>query len=116
VVVNALDECSNKPSIFHSSFSSHRDEVLGLPEALIKAPFPNLRICVTSRPELDIDIKHVLDILTFRCVSLHEEGGQERDIGDYIKSVVDTHARSRKSKAEHKQLVIDVLTEKADNM
>jgi hypothetical protein len=40
----------------------------------------------------------------------------KRETLDYIKSVVDTHARSRKSKADHKQLVIDVLTEKADNM
>jgi len=73
-----------------------------------------LRICVTSRPETDI--KNVLNTLTFRSVSLHDEGGQKRDIKDYIKSVIRTHPNSRKWKAEHKRLVIDVLTKKADGM
>jgi hypothetical protein len=54
--------------------------------------------------------------LTFRSVSLHDEGGQKRDIEDYIKSVVLTHPKNRRWKAEHKQLVIDVLTGMADGM
>jgi hypothetical protein len=109
LVVDALDECPNT-----SAVRSPRAKVLNLIEELIKSQFPNLRICVTSRPETDI--KDVLDPLTFRSVSLHDEGGQKIDIEDYIKSVIYTHPKNRKWKAEHKQLVIDVLTEKADGM
>jgi hypothetical protein len=109
VIVDALDECPNT-----SAVRPPRAKVLNLIEELIKSQFPNLRICVTSRPETDI--KDVLDTLTFRSVSLHNEGGQNRDIEDYIKSVIHAHPKNRRWKAEHKRLVIDVLTEKADGM
>ena len=109
VIVDALDECPNT-----SAVRSPRYKVLNFIEELIKSKFPNLRICVTSRPETDI--KDVLDTLTFRSVSLHDEGGQTRDIEDYIKSVIHTNRKNRRWKAEHKQLVIDVLTEKANGM
>ena len=109
LIVDALDECPNT-----SAVRSPRAKVLNLIEELIKSQLSNLRICVTSRPETDI--KDVLDPLTFRTVSLHDEGGQKRDIEDYIKSVIYTHPKNRRWKAKHKQLVIDVLTEKADGM
>jgi NACHT domain len=112
VIVDALDECPNTSAT--SAIWSPRTKVLNLIEELIKAPFPNLRLCVTSRPETDI--KDVLDTLTFHSVSLHDEGGQKRDIEDYIKSVIYAHPKNRRWKAEHKQLVIDVLTEKANGM
>jgi hypothetical protein len=109
VIVDALDECPNT-----SAVRSPRAKVLNLIEELSKSQFPNLRICVTSRPE--IDIKFALDPSTFRSVSLHDEGGQNRDIEDYIKSVIYTHPENRRWKAEHKQRVIVVLTEKANGM
>jgi hypothetical protein len=109
IIVDALDECPNT-----SAFPSPRAKVLNLLEELIKSQIPNLRICVTSRPE--IDIKGVLDSLILRSVSLHEQSEQKRDIEDYIKSVINAHPKNRKWKAEHKQLVIDVLTGKADGM
>ena len=109
VIVDALDECPNT-----SAVRSPRAKVLNLIEELIKSHSPNLHICVTSRPE--IDIKHVLDTLTFRSVSLHDEGGQKRDIEDYIQSVIYTHPKNRRWKADHKQLVINILTEKANGM
>ena len=109
VIVDALDECPNT-----SAVQSPRAKVLNLVEGLIKSQISNLRICVTSRPETDI--KGVLDALTFRSVSLHDEGGQNRDIGDYINSVIYTHPKNRRWKAEHKLLVIDVLTKKANGM
>ena len=109
LIVDALDECPNSSAVW-----SPRAEVLNILQELIESQLPNLRICVTSRPETDI--KHVLDSLTFRSISLHDEDGQKRDIEDFIKSVVYTHRRIRKWKAEHKQLVIDVLTEQADGM
>ena len=108
VIVDALDECPNTSAVW-----SPRAKVLNLIQELIESQFPNLRICVTSRPETDI--KEVLDTLTFRSVSLHDEGGQKRDIEDYIKSIIYTHTKNRWI-AEQKQLVIDVLTEKADGM
>ena len=109
VIIDGLDECPNTSAVW-----SPRAKVLNLIEKLIKSQFPNLRMCVTSRPETDI--KDVLDTLTFFPVSLHDEGGQKRDIEDYINSVIYTHPKSRRWKAEHKQLVIDVLTAKAHGM
>jgi hypothetical protein len=50
-------------------------------EDLINSQVPNLRICVTSRPE--VDIKPVLEPLTLRSVSLHDESGQKEDIETY---------------------------------
>jgi hypothetical protein len=109
LIVDALDECPNT-----STISSSRVEVLTLLEELIESQLPNLRICVTSRPE--IDIKPVLEPLTFRSVSLHDERGQKEDIENYIKFVVNTNRKMQRWKQEHKQLVIDVLTERADGM
>ena len=109
MIVDALDECPNT-----SAVRSPRAKVLNLIQELIESQFPNLHICVTSRPETDI--KDVLDTLTFRSVSLHDEGGQKRDIEDYIKSIIHTHPKNRRWKAQHKRLVIDLLTEKAYGM
>jgi len=109
LIIDALDECSNI-----SGLSSPRAEVLILLEDLINSHVSNLRICVTSRSE--VDIKPVLEPLTFRSVSLHDESGQKEDIKNYIKSVVGTNRNMRRWKPEQKQLVIDVLTERVDGM
>ena len=109
LIVDALDECPNT-----SAIPTPRDEVLNLLEVLINSQFPNLRICVTSRPEADI--KDVLDPLIPRCVSLHDQSGQKRDIEEYIKSVIKTHQKSKRWKMEQKQLVMDVLMQNADGM
>ena len=81
---------------------------------LVDSQVPNLRICVTSRPETDI--KSALDPLAFRSISLHDESGQMEDINNYITSVVNTDRMMRKWKTADKQLVIEVLTNKADGM
>jgi len=107
LIVDALDECPNI-----SAVRSPRAKVLNLIEKLIKSPFPSLRVCVTSLPEADI--KDVFDPLIPRSVSLHDEIGQMVDIEDYVKSAINTHPKNKGWKAEHRQLVIDVLTEKAD--
>jgi NACHT domain len=109
LILDALDECPNT-----SAFPSPRAKVLDLLEELIRSKIPNLRICVTSRPETDI--KDVLDSLIPRSVSLHDQSEQKKDIAEYIKSAINTHSKNRKWKAEHKQLVIVVLTEKANGM
>ena len=108
LIVDALDECPN------TSLPSDRNEVLVLLEDLVDSKLPNLRICVTSRPETDI--KPILEPLTFRSVSLHDESGQKEDIENYIKSIVNTDRRMRRWTLVHRQLVIDVLTERADGM
>ena len=108
LVVDALDECPN------TSIPPPREEVLMLLEDLIDSDLPNLRICVTSRPE--VDIKRVLEPLSFRSVSLHDESGQREDIEKYIKSFVNTNRNMRRWTPENKRLVIDVLTKRADGM
>ena len=109
LIVDALDECPNT-----SSMPSPREQILNLVEDLVNSRLPNLRICVTSRPETDI--KLILEPLSFRSVSLHDESGQIEDIENYIKSVVTKDPRNRRWKMEDKQLVIDVLTKNADGM
>ena len=109
LVVDALDEC---PST--SSLTSPRERLLSFLEDLVEAQLPNLRICVTSRPE--VDIKVILERLAFRSISLHDESGQKDDIMKYIESTVNTHKNMKNWNPEHKKLVIDVLTEKADGM
>ena len=109
LIVDALDECPNIPSL-----RSPRAKVLNLIEELTKSQFQNLRICVTSRPETDI--KDVLNHLIIRSISLHDQSEQKSDIGDYNKLVINTHPKNRGWRAEHKQLVIEVLTKKADGM
>jgi len=109
LVIDALDEC---PST--SSLSSPREKLLSFLEDLVEAQLPNLRICVTSRPE--VDIKAILEPLTFRSISLHDESGQKNDIMKYIESVVNTNKNMQNWNPGHKQLVINVLTKKADGM
>jgi hypothetical protein len=109
LIIDGLDEC---PST--SALSSPREEVLSLLETLVESRLPNLRICVTSRPEADI--KLVLQPLTFSSISLHDESGQMEDIENYIKSVVNTNRKMQRWTHKQKQLVIDVLTERAGGM
>ena len=73
IILDALDECP-----VTSSIPSPREEVLELVEDLVRLHLPNLHICVTSRPEPDIQI--VLNCLTERPVSLQDESGQKKDI------------------------------------
>jgi len=109
LIVDALDECANT-----SPMPSHREKALALLEKLIDLQIPNLRICVTSRPV--VDIKVVLGPLTFRSISLEDERGQIEDIENYIKSVVEKDPRNRTWTAQDKQMVIDILTRNADGM
>jgi hypothetical protein len=109
LIVDALDECPNT-----TAMPSPRENVLSFVEELINSQLPNLRICVTSRPETDI--KTLLEPLSFRSISLHDEQGQLEDIETYIKSVVNKDPRNRRWKTEDKQLVIDTLIRNADGM
>jgi hypothetical protein len=109
IIVDALDECPN-----HSGLPTPREEVLYLVKNLVSLRVPNLHICVTSRPE--IDIQSALELLTSLCVSLHNESGQKEDIVDYISSVVCSDTKMRRWREEDRNLVIDTLTERANGM
>ena len=109
IVIDALDEC---PVTTGSLFP--REEVLEIVEDLVNSQIPSLRICVTSRPEADII--PILNPLAFRSVSLHSEDGQVHDIAEYVKSFVHNDREMRRWKATDKQLVIEILTKKADGM
>jgi hypothetical protein len=109
IVIDALDEC---PVTTGSVFT--RKKVVELVEELVNLHIPNLRICVTSRPEADII--DILENLAFRSVSLHGQSGQVQDIAEYVKSFVHTSREMRRWKATDKQLVIDELINKADGM
>ena len=111
IILDALDECPNT-----SGIPSARKQVLDLLKDLISLQFSNLRICVTSRPE--IDILTALEPLASHTVSVHDESGQKQDIADYIRSVVyaDSDTVMRRWRDKDKELVIETLTERADGM
>ena len=111
LIMDALDESPNTPGI-----PPPRERVLQLVKGLAETYVPNLHICVTSRPE--IDIRNVLEPLTSRRVSLHDQSGQKEDIADYIRSIVYSNSEQimRRWRMDDKELVIDALSERADGM
>ena len=109
LIADALDECPGTSGVV-----SPRDWVLELIENLVGSHLPNLRICITSRPEADI--VEALGPLASHTVSLHDEEGQRQDIVNYVTSVVHSDRKMRKWRAEDKKLVIDTISEKADGM
>jgi hypothetical protein len=111
IIIDALDECSSA-----SGISTSRKRVLRLVKELVDLHIPDLHICVTSRPE--VDIRDVLEPLTSRRVSLHDQSGQQKDIEDYVRSVVYSNSEPimRRWKEKDKELVIEMLSERADGM
>jgi hypothetical protein len=109
LIVDALDECPN-----NSGMPTPREEVLDLVEDLVSLRVPNLHVCVTSRPE--IDIQNILESLTTLRVSLHNQRGQKKDIVDYVGSVVYSDKKMRRWREEDRKLVIEMLSERADGM
>jgi hypothetical protein len=109
IIMDALDECPNT-----SGVPSPREDVLGFVDELVGLHITNLHICVTSRPEHDIHA--VLEPLTPRPVSLHDESGQQEDIANYVASLVHSDRRMRRWRDEDKELVIKTLSENADGM
>ena len=89
LIIDALDERSHT-----SAMPSPREKVVMLVMQLMESRLTNLRICVTSRP--GIDIKGALEPFTFRSISIHEETGQMEDIENYIRSVVETDPENRR--------------------
>jgi hypothetical protein len=111
IILDALDQCPNT-----TETPSAREKVLNLLDDLIGSEHANLFICITSRPEQDI--QSVFNSLTSpsRRVSLHDEVGQREDINRYLRSFVQTDRAMRKWKEEDKELVINTLSERANGM
>jgi hypothetical protein len=111
LIIDALDEAPDT-----SGIPSPRERTLQLLKELVGLQLPNLHICVTSRPE--VDIKHVIEPLTSLRVSLHDQTGQKKDIEAYIRSIVysDSELIMRRWRTEDKEHVIETLSERADGM
>ena len=109
IIIDALDECPNI-----SGMPTPREQVLDFLEHLVKMDLPNVHICATSRPE--IDIRNILEPSAPFRMSLHDECGQKKDISSYINKVVHADQRMRRWRNADKQLVIDSLSDKADGM
>ena len=111
LIMDALDE-----SPITSGIPSARERVLHLLKDLVDLDLPNLRICATSRPE--IDIRNAVGSLTSLRVSLHDETGQKEDIAEYVRSIVYSNldTNMKRWKAEDKELVVKTLAERADGM
>ena len=109
IILDALDECPNS-----FGMPSPREVVLEFVKELVSLSLPYIHICITRRPE--IDIRTVIEPLTTRRVSLHDETGQQKDIVEYVNSVVRSDVRMGKWREEDQKLVIETLSEEADGM
>ena len=110
IVMDALDECPDDSGWPKTP----REEVLDVVQDLVGLHLPNLRICVTSRPE--IDIKFILNQLTICAVSLHDQIEQQKAMADYVSTIVYSDRKMREWPDEDKKLVIKELSERADGM
>jgi hypothetical protein len=111
LIIDALDECPDTSGV-HSS----RERVLELVERLVELHLPSLRLCITSR--LEVDIWNVLEPLTSTSnrISLHDEHGQKKDIGDYIRSIVYSDKKIMRWREQDKELVVKTLSDRAGRM
>jgi hypothetical protein len=109
IIVDALDEC---PDV--SGNPSAREEVLELIQELVGLKLSNLHLCVASRPEFGI--QKTFEPLEPLQISVHGESGQKDDIIEYIKFVVHSDKKMRSWKDKDKELVVKMLSEKAEGM
>ncbi|KAH9025556.1 hypothetical protein EDB84DRAFT_369073 [Lactarius hengduanensis] len=109
IIIDSLDECPDT-----SEIPTPREAILDVVKDLSHPHHPNLRFCVTSRPEVDVQTK--LKPLAISAVSLHGQSGRKRDIANYVNSVVSLDEKLREWRDEDKKLVVEELSEKADGM
>ena len=110
IVMDALDEC---PDL---GMPTPREAVLSLVKDLVclHVQVPNLHICVTSRPEVDIQTR--LKPLAVNAISLQDESRQKVVISNYVSSVVSSDEQMKQWRDEDKRLVAKELSERADGM
>ena len=109
IIIDGLDECPNDTGVV-----SPRERVLEQVEKLVALQLADVRICVTSRPEADIQA--ALTSLATHTVSLHDEEGQKKDISDYVRCIVYSDREMRRWREEDKEMVIEMLSRKAEGM
>ena len=78
--------------------------------------YSNLFLCITSRPEQDIQTALNPRTPASGRVALHDECGQKEDIYNYIRSFVSADRAMRRWREEDKELVINTLSERAGGM
>ena len=112
IILDALDECPDSSEEFRSA----RKNLLTLLESLVGIQLPNLHICVTSQPE--VDIRTSLEPLASYAISIDEQNGQKKAIEDYIRSSVYSGSGGlmKSWREEDKEWVIDTLGERAGGM
>ena len=108
IIVDAVDESPT------TGMPSPREKVLELIKELVDLRHPNLRFCITSRPE--VDIQTVFGRLPLSNVSLDDQAGQKGDIDKYIESVVESDPNMQRWTPEDRKLVISSLSKKAKGM
>jgi hypothetical protein len=109
IIIDGLDECPNDFGVV-----SPRERVLEQVEKLVALHLSNVWICVTSRPE--VDIQEALMPLASHTVSLNDEQGQKKDIIDYVKWIVYSDRKMRRWREDDKEVVVETLSRKADGM
>ena len=109
IALDALDECPNSAGL-----PTRRQQVLAIINEPIDLKLPHLRFCITSRPE--IDIQEVFDPLSPYKVAPHDQVGQNKDLAQYVESVVHSDPAMRKWPEEVKNLVIDTLVQNGAGM
>jgi len=111
LVLDAVDECPNTKGV-----PSPRCQVLDLVEKLVKQGHSRLHLCITSRPE--VDIRTSLEPLTSPSnrICLHGQIGQKKDIVDFVRGVVYSDENMQRWRDEDRQLVIEMLSERANGM
>ena len=111
LVLDAVDECPNTKGM-----PSSRRQVLDLVEKLVKQGPPRLRLCITSRPEADIRTSLEPLTSTSNRICLHDQIGQKNDIAEFVRGVVYSDENMQRWRDEDKQLVIEMLSERANGM
>ena len=114
VIVDAVDECPANGCLNNPGIPSPRETVLRLIKELVDLRHPDLRVCITSRPE--VDIRTVFGPLASHAMSLHDQAGQRGDIINYVKTVVESEANTRRWRQGDRQLVINALPQNANGM
>jgi hypothetical protein len=110
IVLDALDEC---PDL---GLPAPREAVLNLVKDLVflHLQVPNLHIFVTSRQEVDIQMR--LKPLAVNAISLQDESMQTVAISNYVSSVMYSDEQMKQWLDEDKRLVVKELSERADGM
>jgi hypothetical protein len=114
IIVDAVDECAVNECLNNPGIPSPRENVLRLIKELVDLHHPDIRVCITSRPE--VDIRMVFGPLASHAVSLHDQAGQRGDIINYVKSIVESDTNMRRWRRGDRQLVINTLSQNANGM